>query len=645
MKNKIGWFLAVILALTAFFFVTNPGHFVSADDLDQAIEAGKQGAKEVEQQYGDDGSRVKAIGEHGANVVPGQKSDSDPMFDANEIKSHLDKKDMDWVNQNIIVNYKMYHVGAQWNEPSRAISHVLDDLFISVNINIIYAMTDKALALLFDLPKITSSMNNVLTQVQKFNKNIWYLKAFQGLVIVLFAFGVTYAFVKSSKDLKSILIVLLMAVLGTGWISSGGQVLTTINNMTSTTQSAVFTATSGTDQSNITGTSDDFKNSMRYKFYTESVERPFALGNYGVASISQVKERDGDPYRLLGGKVTDQVLNGKEYGNNDFVTKNSSKNWYQTTIAFVSPFVSLAYAVPYLAIGIVNMFLQLAAIVLYYVAPFTVMLSFIPKYASSAIRTAMQALAVLMGKVVLLFGILFVGWTGQIVDIIVPPTDSASVILNALLYITLMIALWKNKGHLANAIAGNSVVGNMADKMSMTRGGHALSGAVKEGFDTVKGGTNYLKQRRQDKSDKDKESNRKAQEEADKEEQMERNSRLDSMLDDYEADKEAKDRQSNRKKHLDKDGDQGQPDYQERGNDRSKRSSQKDFGTGDVGDEEPVKYNRRSYLKGDRQFDNGNSYSKSRKDNSGQDSLRDRLNRQEDLNRTHRDIDLDEELR
>nr|WP_223321073.1 hypothetical protein [Leuconostoc mesenteroides] len=393
---------------------------------------------------------------------------------------------MDWVNSHILQNYKLYHQDSSLTDVSSGAAHIVTDLFTAINLNIVYPLFDKALSTMFDLTNITNEINDVLDSVGQYSQKAWQSDALKGLLYLAFGVGLVWTFAKSIKSgggLKSILMILIIAVIGSAWVSGGSTVLKTINTLTSNAQTAVFVATSDIDDSGYTSTGDDFQRTLRYAYFTKAVERTFLLGNYGVATMDDAeKDNDkiGNPYRLIGGNVTDDVLAEFAKKKNNYIKKNGGQEWYQVAIAFMSPVMSVAYGIPLLMVGLANLLVQLGAILLYYLAPFTIMISLIPKFANSALKTAMGALGLLFAKVGLLFGIMFISWVGNVTDKVIPPTDSASSMLNSIVYIVLMILLWKNKSWLVQTITGSSVANSAMNKISMTRAGRKALGTANE---------------------------------------------------------------------------------------------------------------------------------------------------------------------
>ena len=453
---------------------SNSSSSLISDDTTKALDdASKQAEKAVEEVTND------------AEKKSGDTSSASD-YPEDVIKSNLEKRKMDWVNSHILQNYKLYHQDSSLTDVSSGAAHIVTDLFTAINLNIVYPLFDKALSTMFDLTNITNGINDVLDSVGQYSQKAWQSDALKGLLYLAFGVGLVWTFAKSIKSgggLKSILMILIIAVIGSAWVSGGSTVLKTINTLTSNAQTAVFVATSDIDDSGYTSTGDDFQRTLRYAYFTKAVERTFLLGNYGVATMDDAeKDNDkiGNPYRLIGGNVTDDVLAEFAKKKNNYIKKNGGQEWYQVAIAFMSPVMSVAYGIPLLMVGLANLLVQLGAILLYYLAPFTIMISLIPKFANSALKTAMGALGLLFAKVGLLFGIMFISWVGNVTDKVIPPTDSASSMLNSIVYIVLMILLWKNKSWLVQTITGSSVANSAMNKISMTRAGRKALGTANE---------------------------------------------------------------------------------------------------------------------------------------------------------------------
>jgi len=485
--------LAVLVG-TAFFVPTTQ---ILADNIGNANANSSPLKQKVDEKNGKSSSSTTTPKSSlGTNVKNGLGKDvketnslkantSAPAKTEDVIKAELGKPDMDWVNSNILKNYKLYHQDSSLTDFSSGAAHIATDLFTAINLDIVYPLFDKALSTMFNLTGITTGINNVLTSVGQYSQKAWQSDAMKGLLYLAFGVGLVWTFAKSIKSgggLKSILTLLVIAILGSAWVGAGSTVLTTINTLTSNAQTAVFVATSNIDNDSFSDTGTSFQATLRYNYFTKAVERPFLLGNYGVATMDDAEKNNdemGNPYRLIGGNVDDSTLS--EFANkNVYIKKKGGQEWYQVAIALMSPVMSVAYGVPLLMIGLANLLVQLGAILMYYLAPFTIMISLIPKFANSALKTAMGALGLLFAKVGLLFGIMFISWVGNVTDTVIPPTNSASSMLNSIVYIVLMILLWKNKSWLVQTITGSSVANNAMNKISMTRAGRKALGTANE---------------------------------------------------------------------------------------------------------------------------------------------------------------------
>ena len=215
------------------------------------------------------------------------------------------------------------------------------------------------------------------------------------------------------------------------------------------------------------------------------------MANFGTTNLD-ASEKDGS-YRLIGGKADSDVIDALAKSN-DYLSKDGGEEWYQASVGLMAPIMSLAYGIPLLMIGVFNLILQLGAILLYYLSPFTVLLSLLPRFSNSALKTGLSALGLLFAKIGLLFGIMFVSWVGTVTDTIVPVTNSASALLNSIVYIVLMVLLWKNKSFLVQTVTGSSMANQALNKIQLTQAGQRamLAGSemvnsTKHGLENVKG--------------------------------------------------------------------------------------------------------------------------------------------------------------
>lgn len=429
-----------------------------------------------------------------------------PTHTEKEIKKYLAQNDIDWINKNISKNFTVYYQSGSLTDLGLSSAHLVASLFMSLNLYIIYPLFDTALSKMFDLTNITQGINDIFSNVQQFTKQTWAGEVFKQLLYTAFGLGLVWVFIQSVKSgagLKTILSVLLVAIIGSAWISAGGTVLTKVNEFTSTAQTAMFaeTASTGDTYSN----TDDFQSKIRGVFFDKAVIRPYTLANFGTTNLD-ASEKDGS-YRLIGGKADSDVIDALAKSN-DYLSKDGGEEWYQASVGLMAPIMSIAYGIPLLMIGVFNLILQLGAILLYYLSPFTVLLSLLPRFSNSALKTGLSALGLLFAKIGLLFGIMFVSWVGTVTDTIVPVTGSASALLNSIVYIVLMVLLWKNKSFLVQTVTGSSMANQALNKIQLTQAGQRamLAGSemvnsTKHGLENVKGFSGrHAKDKSEDKS-------------------------------------------------------------------------------------------------------------------------------------------------
>ncbi|MCT3076847.1 CD3337/EF1877 family mobilome membrane protein [Leuconostoc citreum] len=429
-----------------------------------------------------------------------------PTHTEKEIKNRFMNNDIDWVNKNISKNFTAYYQSGSLTDLGLSSAHLVASLFMSLNLYIIYPLFDTALSKMFDLTNITQGINDIFSNVQQFTKQTWAGEVFKQLLYTAFGLGLVWVFIQSVKSgagLKAILSVLLVAIIGSAWISAGGTVLTKVNEFTSTAQNAVFTEIDSSDQTY--SSTDDFENKIRKTFFEKAVIRPYTLADFGTTNLD-ASEKDGS-YRLIGGKADSDVIDALAKSN-DYLSKDGGEEWYQASVGLMAPIMSLAYGIPLLMIGVFNLILQLGAILLYYLSPFTVLLSLLPRFSNSALKTGLSALGLLFAKIGLLFGIMFVSWVGTVTDTIVPVTGSASALLNSIVYIVLMVLLWKNKSFLVQTVTGSSMANQALNKIQLTQAGQRamLAGSemvnsTKHGLENVKGFSGrHAKDKSEDKS-------------------------------------------------------------------------------------------------------------------------------------------------
>ncbi|GAK31907.1 ABC-type antimicrobial peptide transport system, permease component [Weissella oryzae SG25] len=458
--------LGVITILITSIFLLQSS--VYADDADPFASSGK--TQTIGNIDSNGGKNSKFNNNENTNKKDLQQVKSeDKGLNKDEVLKHLNNQDIDYINAKLISNYiPYYQKPADSFDFSTLTAHTLANLFTSLNHDIVYAVFDKAFSLLFDLTNVQNSTNDLYTETGTFNSAFFKNKAFKELLYLAFAAGVVTVFIKQIKDrggIKILLISLACFVLGSAWIAGGGTVLKKINNLTSTAEVTAFQATNST--SNVIQVSN-FQQTIRYQYFKQTIERPFYEENFNTTENKDINTKKvGDPIDFIRGAIDNNSEDVPDKNPN--MNKDGKKSWYQFIVAFVSPTMSAAYGVPLFAIGVVNVALQFASVMLYFFAPFAVLMSLFPRFALSGIKTVMGAIFILFGKVFLILGIVLLNWVQGFTDHLVPPTDNGGAILNALLYITFLYLVWRNKGRIFGMLTGSSVAERVADKVHVRK--------------------------------------------------------------------------------------------------------------------------------------------------------------------------------
>ncbi|MFT8735725.1 MAG: hypothetical protein ABF773_15040 [Lentilactobacillus hilgardii] len=500
--------IILLLVLGSMFSSLVVSSFIIAPQHVYALTYDSKEIKEAKRE-----SDKEALAKDKADGKAVDEGTTQPKYSEKDIKTVLGANDIDWINSHIAKNFTVYYQSGSLTDLGLSSAHLVASLFMSLNLYIIYPLFDTALSKMFDLTNITQGINDIFSNVQQFTKQTWAGEVFKQLLYTAFGLGLVWVFIQSVKSgagLKAILSVLLVAIIGSAWISAGGTVLTKVNEFTSTAQTAMFTETSNIN-GQFTDSGDKFESAIRRAYFEKAVIRPYTLANFGTTNLD-ASEKDGS-YRLIGGKADSDVVDALAKSN-DYLSKDGGEEWYQASVGLMAPIMSLAYGIPLLMIGVFNLILQLGAILLYYLSPFTVLLSLLPRFSNSALKTGLSALGLLFAKIGLLFGIMFVSWVGTVTDTIVPVRNSASALLNSIVYIVLMVLLWKNKSFLVQTVTGSSMANQALNKIQLTQAGQRamLAGSemvnsTKHGLENVKGFSGrHAKDKSEDKSNDEHES-------------------------------------------------------------------------------------------------------------------------------------------
>ena len=137
--------LAVLVG-TAFFVPTTQ---ILADNIGNANANSSPLKQKVDEKNGKSSSSTTTPKSSlGTNVKNGLGKDvketnslkantSAPAKTEDVIKAELGKPDMDWVNSNILKNYKLYHQDSSLTDFSSGAAHIATDLFTAINLDIV----------------------------------------------------------------------------------------------------------------------------------------------------------------------------------------------------------------------------------------------------------------------------------------------------------------------------------------------------------------------------------------------------------------------------------------------------------------------------------------------------------------------------
>ncbi|QIL49927.1 hypothetical protein G7084_00445 [Weissella coleopterorum] len=480
--------LAVVILTTAFFVSISTGN-IHADDRLNTNNNVQLKPKDLGKSTDLNKKSVKDTDTDTKKTLNKDLQKSDSGISKEDMQAFLKNHSIDKIQSNdLIGNFKPYYTQPGMTDISSKIARSLADMFSAFNRDIVYSMFDVMIGRLFDMTSIQTSVDGVMKESSGFTINIWNNKAFMSLLYTAFAVGIVMAFVSSLKSgggIRSLATIFILVIIGGAWINAGGEVLSKVNDITTQMEVMAFDATKNDEKASSV---NNFQQQIRFQFFEQAVERPFYLENFNTISDDGLDTKKmGDPYDFMIGK--DDIP-----GDNPIMSKDGKKAWYQSMVALVSIFTSIAYGIPLLVIGLMNLALQLAAILLYMLAPVAFIASMIPKFASSATKVIGGSILMLIGKVLLIFLIVILNMIQAFVDGLIPPTNTGKVASNGLIYILLMWLFWKRKGDILSAITGSRMASSMADKFGVQKGFKKVKDSAEKSVQKGKNGVNKGKE-------------------------------------------------------------------------------------------------------------------------------------------------------
>ena len=135
---------------------------------------------------------------------------------------------------------------------------------------------------------------------------------------------------------------------------------------------------------------------------------------------------------------------------NETLTSDSVE--YKLIISFISLAGVFLYGIPITVISGLNLVLQLLAVVYSYILPIVALISLIPKYNNALISSLLNIGKIFMGKGFLGLLVLLFSLINLTIDLLVPPSDVISAVMNTFLKGIIYWLAWKYKDKIIRGV-------------------------------------------------------------------------------------------------------------------------------------------------------------------------------------------------
>lgn len=309
--------------------------------------------------------------------------------------------------------------------------------------------------------------------------NMWTLFRANYVGIIL-TFSLLYVvrtfFLESPKNaiiqFGKVCSVLLMAGI---WFPRSSEYMSGMNDASFVMQAEVMSIAGKADETSafassgngsIASSNEQATNIIRNELFTQVVYRPFLLLNYGTTN----KEKINRYYEKI---TNDEVKsnNGEYLVSNEFnrlednqkmaildelaqenTTLTGDSIGYKFIIAVLSLAGVFLYGIPITVIAGLNMVLQLLAIVFSYILPIIALISLLPQYSNAFVGSLVNMAKIFMGKAFLGLLVLLFSLVNLTIDLLIPPNDWVSAIVNTLVKGLIYWLSWKYKDKIIRAV-------------------------------------------------------------------------------------------------------------------------------------------------------------------------------------------------
>lgn len=286
---------------------------------------------------------------------------------------------------------------------------------------------------------------------------------------------------------KRFMLFLLVMVIGSWYATNAGEIVKATNKVSADGQAKLLVMTSDLLQmdkgkkDSVYGKGSQIKTGeevegtttlLRNIYFDLALKKPYLIANYGTTNESAInqkanakKEKETDKKgaknktysridKLLSYKLNEagdedrqkyvKNIEVKKYDNEKMATGNV---WNQVGFAAIAPIASIALAIPFLGVAVMNFLIQFAIVLLIFVIVFMFMISLVPRYATTGFKGIGYLMGAFIMKMVMFLLIALLYVISYMVDTLVPPNNMGLYLVNVILLCIILfwIVMKRNK--------------------------------------------------------------------------------------------------------------------------------------------------------------------------------------------------------
>lgn len=384
-------------------------------------------------------------------------------------------------------NYRSYSIST-----SGFLAKVAGDLYVKAFAgmgNLLFEIT-KFIWSLFDFAVKELYTMNLLDKLNgiigSLTGNMWenFKTNYVGLILIfsILYIGRTFILESPKTALLQFAKIFLVLIVSGIWFPRSNEYMSRMNDYSFLLQAEVISIAGQTDETSALSTTTQkdgqtvidpetsnkqATNVIRNELFKQVVYNPFLLLNYRTTDKNKINDLYKDIKNEDIPKGNDgEYLLSKEFGNLDDDTKikrleelseenktlTSDSVEYKLIIAFISVAGVFLYGIPITVISGLNLVLQLLAVVYSYILPIVALISLIPKYNNALLSSLLNIAKIFMGKGFLGLLVLLFSLVNLTIDLLIPPSDVITAVMNTFLKGIIYWLAWKYKDKIVRGV-------------------------------------------------------------------------------------------------------------------------------------------------------------------------------------------------